>query len=287
MFILDGDFKQIWLVLTRRCPLRCSYCNFVTFRKEELPLEDWKKVLRMYPKASYTIFGGEPSLYRDFWALVDVLNKEDMDYTVSTTGIDFTEDQIVKLKSISISIDGLTGFKDSHTRRKSESGVGIVDILRCRDRVVDFCGITVTRDNISEVPAIVEFLRGSSFRVCINVVHTGNELGKGEWDICKPSVEQLIDLVQWIGKNYSSSLFADPFDYLKLLPTQGLSQTWRCKGESTLCIDSDGGFSPCYLVMGKATSMEEYRQIQRDCKGCFLNCFWMANEMPDLWRKVE
>lgn len=68
-----------------RCPVQCSYCTLrfasdiingkmiTTPKEDELSLEEWKQIIRSYPKKvrEVQVSGGEPLVWRDYSAFVN------------------------------------------------------------------------------------------------------------------------------------------------------------------------------------------------------------------------
>jgi len=274
---LDGDFKFIVLTLTRRCPLRCSYCNYARNDMPEMPLEFWISVLDKFPNAEYVLFGGDPVEYKHFWDLLEIMNKRETGYTVSTTGINLQDEDFDKMVSVSVSLDTLDTKITKPEHRKSIRGWEVVLLRKENPKGVDFAGITMTKDNINEMPFLAESLRDTTFLGCFNVVQTKTELGK-DTDL-KPTRKQLEKFVEFVKETYHWGVYADPLEFYELLPTKGIAQDWFCKGEVLLTVDSDGTVAPCYQVKSNGHTMADYKHAQK-CEGCFLNCFWVWTEMP-------
>ena len=92
---------RYFLELTYRCNLACPYCYVGKDRnKQELTLEDWKKVIDQLPFYSIaTLVGGEPLLRKDFIDILAYTSKKIMNKVhVVSNGI-LINDEIMDAKN--------------------------------------------------------------------------------------------------------------------------------------------------------------------------------------------
>jgi MoaA/NifB/PqqE/SkfB family radical SAM enzyme len=104
------------LLLTRKCNLKCSYCNLVKDYQDKPNIypdmsyyhnlyftgEQWCDIIQRLVAHNNNVFvilyGGEPFLYRDLDKVLDYCNKQKVNYTIisNTTG-KFVQDRIIQL----------------------------------------------------------------------------------------------------------------------------------------------------------------------------------------------
>lgn len=91
---LEAGFARpvlIYLNLTGNCNFRCQNCDMWKNKNDaDLKLSDWRKILlnlkKLQPNLTVNISGGEPLLYRNFWALSDLLREMDIIANINTNG---------------------------------------------------------------------------------------------------------------------------------------------------------------------------------------------------------
>lgn len=71
---IPDNYNYIGLFLTMRCNYKCSYCINWKLPYEEMPGEFWIKNLnRLNTDLSITFGGGEPTLHKDFYSIINKL----------------------------------------------------------------------------------------------------------------------------------------------------------------------------------------------------------------------
>ena len=56
--------------LTLRCNYKCSFCPYITEKRNELSGGEWIDLLQQYPGDEVIFTGGEPTLHADFIDIV-------------------------------------------------------------------------------------------------------------------------------------------------------------------------------------------------------------------------
>lgn len=114
--------------LTYRCNLACPYCYVGDDRKkDELSLEEWKKVIAQIPFYSFvTLVGGEPLIRKDFKEILFAVSKKTFGkLNVVTNGI-LIDDEIIdafilsKMMLLSVSLDG---YGKNHDKNRGRDGI--------------------------------------------------------------------------------------------------------------------------------------------------------------------
>lgn len=100
--------KAILLELTHRCPLQCPYCSNPTQllkKKEELPAEDWIRVIKeaaQIPIQQLHFSGGEPLLYPDLMLLLKTASDRGLYVNLITSGINLSKETAADLKKAGV-----------------------------------------------------------------------------------------------------------------------------------------------------------------------------------------
>ena len=119
---------RYFLELTYRCNLQCPYCYVGNDRnKQELTLEEWKKVIDQIPfYGIVTLVGGEPLIRKDFIDIFAYVSKKVWNKThVVSNGI-LLNDEIIKafikhkLLLLSVSLDG---YGKKHDINRGKEGI--------------------------------------------------------------------------------------------------------------------------------------------------------------------
>lgn len=131
--------KTAGVFITRRCNLRCPYCNVPKTNHAELSYDEWTKALDILKKLNVTkihFLGGEPTLYPRFYDIVKyVIEKTGMECSFTTNGLvsngvvkKIVEDFGTKV-GIGVSIDELN-LDNSISPIKAKSGLKLIDYLQ-------------------------------------------------------------------------------------------------------------------------------------------------------------
>lgn len=136
---LEG-YRMLNIYLTNACNLRCKHCFMRAGAplKDELPADEWCRILSEFKDnggQSVTFSGGEPLMNRDFDNILLHASSLQLETTVLSNGILWTQQRIDKLAShisqIQISIDGFDEPSNAKVR-----GAGHFD--RIVRNVIDF-----------------------------------------------------------------------------------------------------------------------------------------------------
>ena len=118
----------IWEI-TLACDQRCIHCGSRAgkARKGELDTQECLDVVRQLGEmgvGEVTLIGGEAYLRNDFILIINEIRKQGMSVTMTTGGLNLTEERVAAMKeagirSVSISIDGL---REHHDRLRGVEG---------------------------------------------------------------------------------------------------------------------------------------------------------------------
>ena len=199
--------------LTYRCNLACPYCYVGAERnKDELTLEEWKKIISQIPFYSFvTLVGGEPLVRKDFVEILNYTAKKTLGkFNIVTNGILITPeiiDAFIKSNMILLSVS-LDGYGVNHDKNRGKDGIwdkiiANLDNLQERKKIlhkkrpmVDIKTI-VLENNLDDLPKLykmcdekgfdflsVSFLRNNNLKQNSQLRETfGEEFWKEEYPI--------------------------------------------------------------------------------------------------------
>ena len=156
--------------LTHRCPLHCPYCSNpleLAARAEEMPAEDWVRVLGQAAALGVVqvgFSGGEPLLYRDLTRLIRTARAEGIYSNLITSAVGLGPERAAELREA-----GLDAVQISFQADEAELGDDVAGVpvharkLESARAVVEAglpLGVNVVlhRRNIDRLPAIIAFV---------------------------------------------------------------------------------------------------------------------------------
>lgn len=128
-----NKFKKIYVEITNKCNLKCSFCSLDQNAKREMSLEEFELVLKKinnYTDYIYLHVKGEPLLHPNFRQILEICKKYHKQVNITTNGkilknrlMDIIETNVVR--QINISMQSLTNTSYLN------------DILRCSKYILD------------------------------------------------------------------------------------------------------------------------------------------------------
>ena len=82
-------FKKIYIEITNRCNLNCSFCSINKKEKKEMTLEEFEYVLQSidtYSDYVYLHVKGEPLLHTNFYDILKLCHKYNKQVNITTNG---------------------------------------------------------------------------------------------------------------------------------------------------------------------------------------------------------
>lgn len=165
------------IYLTNRCNLACKMCsqygqNYKENAPKELNISDWEKffveISDTNPKPKIILIGGEPLLYKDFKALLKLLEKYNLPVHIVTNGtlLDKYTDILSTIDAtITISIDGLHEKHDEIRGKKGTfdkviSNIKLINKMQEQGAKVKLLLNTVILpDNVDDLAKFVEYMQ--------------------------------------------------------------------------------------------------------------------------------
>ncbi len=221
---LDAPICLTW-ELTYACNLACIHCLSSSGHRDprELSTEECKRVIDELQQMQVfyaNIGGGEPTVRRDFWELVDYATAHELGIKFSTNGSRITAAVASRLAAssyvdVQISLDGATPAVNDAIR-----GTGTYDIaLRAMERLAEagFFGfklsVVVTRQNAGQLDAFKAIAERYGAQLRLTRLRPSGR-GADVWDELHPTAGQQRELYEWLRAHGEDVLTGDSFFHL-------------------------------------------------------------------------
>ena len=173
--IFTHKLTGVGLLLTRRCNLACPYCNVVRQgSRETLTVAEWCRIIdRFYAHRHrhFVLTGGEPLLVDGVYDIIAHTRPKAL-VSLITNGLLLDRPTLRRL----VGVDFLTVSFD-HLRAGEGSGKHAGERLELLRWAVEHLGhdiqtiTTITRDNLSEAPDVIERTLAAGLSAMISVIH--------------------------------------------------------------------------------------------------------------------
>jgi len=221
---LDAPICLTW-ELTYACNLACVHCLSSSGRRDprELSTAECKTLIDEFERMQIfyvNIGGGEPTIRRDFWELVDYATDHHVGVKFSTNGSRITPEVAERLASsdyvdVQISLDGATSDVNDAIR-----GIGSFDTaIRAMERMAaaGFVGfklsVVVTRQNVSQLDAFKALADKYQAQLRLTRLRPSGR-GADVWDELHPAADQQRTLYAWLLAHGEQVLTGDSFFHL-------------------------------------------------------------------------
>jgi mycofactocin biosynthetic radical S-adenosylmethionine protein MftC len=221
---LDAPICMTW-ELTYACNLSCVHCLSSSGRRDprELSTDECKAVIDDLERMQVfyvNIGGGEPTIRRDFWELVDYATAHHVGVKFSTNGSTITPEIAARLAAsdyvdVQISLDGATAAVNDPVR-----GVGSYDTALQAMRHLAQAGfagfkisVVMTRHNIEQLDAFKAIADSFGAQLRITRLRPSGR-GADVWDDLHPTADQQRQLYDWLLANGEGVLTGDSFFHL-------------------------------------------------------------------------
>lgn len=287
------------ILLTRRCNLKCDYCNIVKnyvdmpesyppmkfYTKNEISGTRWIEIIKRLYNNNKNIFlilyGGEPFFYDDLGMILDFCNKNDISYTVISNNTDGVQEKIFSIyeelgpyRGFTSSVDPVilsAGNQVGDICAKSRSGLGRLSYMKERGMADDVVAeITVTKESIIYLYDVIYELSCRGIYSSITVI---DDQKSSYYDFSNvlPNQDQMIEKDSGIREQFDKILERCKSDRLKIhIPGllnklyDVLPSNMRCdiyKDIHNVTIDSDGTFRLCLRIRGVNSPTLELGQV--------------------------
>lgn len=162
--------KRVFLEITNRCNLNCSFC-YNPNKRDELPtatlLAAIDAVYAEYGNTvDFSVTGGEPTLHPGFFDVTSSLGTKGFIWTLSTNGTTLGTGTIDVLldhgcRSVAVSLDGAEATHDRLRRRRGAFRDTLRSLALLYEHVDSLqlhVTTTVSKQNVADLPALAEVL---------------------------------------------------------------------------------------------------------------------------------
>ena len=256
---LDAPICLTW-ELTYACNLACIHCLSSSGRRDprELTTAECMAVIDELERMQVfyvNIGGGEPTVRRDFWELVDYAVEHHVGVKFSTNGSRITPEIAARIAGtdyvdVQVSLDGATALVNDRVRGSGSYATAI----RAMENLAEagFAGfklsVVVTRENVTQLDAFKELADGFGAQLRLTRLRPSGR-GADVWDRLHPTPAQQRELYEWLLAHGDSVLTGDSFFHLggygSALPGLNL-----CGAGRVVClIDPIGDVYACPFVI--------------------------------------
>jgi len=249
--------------LTYACNLACVHCLSSSGRRDprELDTAACKAVIDELERMQVfyvNIGGGEPTVRRDFWELVEYATAHHVGVKFSTNGSRITEGRAVWLArsdyvDVQISLDGATAEVNDRVRGRGSFDTAITALERLNRAgfAQPKLSVVVTRENMAQLDQFEQIAARYGAQLRITRLRPSGR-GADVWDELHPTAEQQRELYYWLSARGDTVLTGDSFFHLAPLgnPLPGLN---LCGAGRVVClIDPVGDVYACPFAIHDA-----------------------------------
>jgi len=221
---LDAPICLTW-ELTYACNLACVHCLSSSGRRDPRELttaecmaviDELERMQVFYVNAG----GGEPTVRRDFWELVDYAVEHRVGVKFSTNGSRITSAVAARIAStdyvdVQVSLDGATAVVNDRVRGPGSyaTAIGAMENLAGAGFEGFKLSVVVTRENVSQLDAFKELADGFGAQLRLTRLRPSGR-GAEVWDRLHPTASQQRELYEWLLNHGDSVLTGDSFFHL-------------------------------------------------------------------------
>ena len=256
---LDAPICLTW-ELTYACNLACVHCLSSSGVRDprELTTAECLAVIDELERMQVfyvNIGGGEPTVRRDFWELVDYAVEHRVGVKFSTNGSRITPAVAARIAGIDyvdvqVSLDGATALVNDRVRGAGSyaTAIGAMENLAQAGFAGFKLSVVVTRENVPQLDAFKELADGFGAQLRLTRLRPSGR-GADVWDRLHPTAAQQRELYEWLLAHGDSVLTGDSFFHLgaygSALPGLNL-----CGAGRVVClIDPIGDVYACPFVI--------------------------------------
>ncbi len=259
---LDAPICLTW-ELTYACNLACVHCLSSSGRRDprELSTEECRAIIDELERMQVfyvNIGGGEPTVRRDFWGLLDYATAHRVGVKFSTNGSRITPQIAERLAAndyvdVQISLDGATAEVNDRVRGVGSyaTALAAMENLRAAGMRNFKISVVVTRENVSQLDAfkVIADRYGAQLRIT-RLRPSGR--GADVWDELHPTAAQQRELYDWLVGHGENVLTGDSFFHLSAYG-QALPGLNLCGAGRVVClIDPIGDVYACPFAIHEA-----------------------------------
>ncbi|HET6506967.1 MAG TPA: mycofactocin radical SAM maturase [Baekduia sp.] len=252
---LDAPICLTW-ELTYACNLACTHCLSSSGRRDprELTTAEAKAVideLEAMQVFYVNIGGGEPTVRKDFWELVEYATAHRVGVKFSTNGSRITPERAAWLAAsdyvdVQISLDGATAAVNDAVRGIGSYATAIkaMENLHAAGMAGFKLSVVVTRQNAGQLDDFEAIAQRYGAQLRITRLRPSGR-GADVWDELHPTARQQRELYDWLARRPDEVLTGDSFFHLAPFG-DGLPGLNLCGAGRVVClIDPIGDVYAC------------------------------------------
>ena len=221
---LDAPICLTW-ELTYACNLACVHCLSSSGRRDprELSTDEAKAVideLEAMQVFYVNIGGGEPTVRKDFWELVDYATEHKVGVKFSTNGSRITRARADWLAAsdyvdVQISLDGATAEVNDAVRGRGSfaTATKAMENLHAAGMKDFKLSVVVTRQNVGQLDDFEQIAQRYGAQLRITRLRPSGR-GADVWDELHPTARQQRELYDWLAHRGDQVLTGDSFFHL-------------------------------------------------------------------------
>jgi mycofactocin biosynthetic radical S-adenosylmethionine protein MftC len=259
---LDAPICLTW-ELTYACNLACVHCLSSSGRRDprELSTSECFGVVDELQRMQVfyvNIGGGEPTVRRDFWEVVDYSTAHDVGVKFSTNGSRITPQVARRLASsdyldVQVSLDGATAEVNDAVRGPGSYATAVAALERLADAGMPSfkISVVVTRENAGQLDQFKAMADRYGAQLRLTRLRPSGR-GADVWDRLHPTARQQRQLYDWLVERGEQVLTGDSFFHLAAYgdPLPGLN---LCGAGRVVClIDPVGDVYACPFAIHDA-----------------------------------
>ena len=290
----------VGLLLTRRCNLACDYCQVIrSGAPTTLTPSQWNRIIDRFVQHRHRHFvltGGEPLLYDGVDEVIRHASRKAL-VSLITNGTLLTPETLERLAGL----DFLTISFDTLSRDLPGAKNRLPDIRDMVREAADRSGFsistitTITRRNLREAPAIIEWVLAAGFTAMVSVIHAGKTGNVSTHEFRRPLGHQnaIPEEDRALVRETTSRLlalkdrypnFAESREFIRGIPDflEGRFQMPCHAGDAYMEVNNDGTIMACHDTAPSdvsALTFTDYREMQRRVREkippnctCYYNC---------------
>ena len=221
---LDAPICLTW-ELTYACNLACVHCLSSSGRRDprELTTQECKAVIDELQRMQVfyvNIGGGEPTVRRDFWELVDYATSHQVGVKFSTNGSRITPENAAKLAAsdyvdVQISLDGATAQINDRVRGAGSYATALTAMEHLA--AAGFKGfklsVVVTRENAGQLDEFKAIADRFDAQLRLTRLRPAGR-GADVWQELHPTAEQQRSVYDWLLRHGEEVLTGDSFFHM-------------------------------------------------------------------------
>ena len=259
---LDAPICLTW-ELTYACNLACVHCLSSSGRRDprELTTEECRSIIDELERMQVfyvNIGGGEPTVRRDFWDLLDYATAHHVGVKFSTNGSRITPEIAARLAAndyvdVQISLDGATSEINDRVRGLGsyDTAITAMENLQAAGMRNFKISVVATRENVAQLDAFKTIADRYGAQLRITRLRPSGR-GADVWDELHPTAGQQRELYEWLVASGENVLTGDSFFHLSAFG-EALPGLNLCGAGRVVClIDPIGDVYACPFAIHDA-----------------------------------